>query len=191
MEFSLASHSSSRKSYSDRWIPIIASPEIFAQSSLEVSSPHPQFGKATEEKVKQNVAIKRQDSCSVKPLSLGKSYSPNEVTRLDHQILAGGGTTSTLENIPNRLRASKTKRPVSQKQWIEELTKDNGYLRQELAYYKERLSALLAIHHETTKASTLLEEALEKYSQRELEAEKLLLDYWNIDRDELGEARII
>ncbi len=139
--------------------------------------------------VEQNheAAIKNRESVQ----KLAKSQSPTEVTLLDHQILAGGGTTSTLENIPNRLRASKTKRAVSQKQWIEELTKDNGYLRQELAYYKEVQQALLALHHETAQASALLEEALEKFSQKVAESEKPLLDYWNINLDDAEEARII
>lgn len=99
--------------------------------------------------------------------------------------------TSTLENLPNRLRASKTKQPVNQKQWIEELTKDNGYLRQELAYYKEVQQALLALHHETIKVSTMLEEALEDFSQKVAEAEKPLLDYWKINLEETGEATMI
>lgn len=189
MAFPSSSRSSSKKSYGDRRVPIMASPEIFIQPSREVLFSPLQLSEAADLKGKRSTAIMRQNSCSVDPLNTRNPYSPTEVTSLDHQILAGGGTTSTLENIPNRLRAQK--RPVSQKQWIEELTKDNGYLRQELAYYKERLSALLAIHHETTKASTMLEEALERYSQRELEAEKILLDYWNIDQAELGEDRII
>lgn len=107
--------------------------------------------------------------------------SPTEVTALDYQIAATGGTTSTLENTPGRLRASKSKRPVSQKQWMEELIRDNGYLRQELKYYKDYLQALIALHHEIAKASTMLEDALEKFSQSVTEAEKPLLDYWQID----------
>lgn len=73
---------------------------------------------------------------------------------------------------------------------MEELTKDNGFLRQELAYYKEVQHSLLALHYETTKISGMLEEALENFSQRVSESERPLLDYWNIRFDGEDKGRL-
>ncbi|KAL9032952.1 MAG: hypothetical protein Q9214_007740, partial [Letrouitia sp. 1 TL-2023] len=92
-----------------------------------------------------------------------------------------GGTTSTLENTPGRLRASKSKHPVNQQQWMVELTKDNGNLRQELDCYKKKHQAAVDLHQKAIEAVSIPEEALETFSQREAESEKPLLSYWKID----------
>lgn len=188
MSFLQAHSSKLGKSYSGRRVRVMASPEIFfpteppkekISSPLQhVRSPGTEQDAAAEESTREWRSTRSYSS-----------NSPTEVTTLDHQIAAGGGTTSTLENTPSRLRASKAKRPVSQKQWIEELTKDNGYLRQELAYYKDVQQALLALHGETARASAMLEEALENFSQRIAESEKPLLDYWQIDS--MDETRLL
>ncbi|KAL9040333.1 MAG: hypothetical protein Q9214_004530 [Letrouitia sp. 1 TL-2023] len=120
------------------------------------------------------------------------SNGPSEISALDHQIAAGGGTTSTLEITPARLRASKSKRSISQSERIEELTRADGYLRQELAHYKEKLRAADTCRNQTRKAQEMvaqaydtvirahdmIEGALEEFDQRVSVSERALLDYW-------------
>ena len=63
-------------------------------------------------------------------------------TASDHEIARNGGTTSSVGDLPSRLKVYKQQYPTPQKR-IEELTREIGHLRQELAFYqeKERYSA--------------------------------------------------
>ena len=58
-------------------------------------------------------------------------------TTLDREIAYHGGTTSMINNLPERLRVFKKQQLTSQ-QRIKELTRENGRLRQELAFYREK-----------------------------------------------------
>ncbi|KAL9609950.1 MAG: hypothetical protein Q9167_005323 [Letrouitia subvulpina] len=174
-------------------VPIGASPKIFTEQpdrSLLFSPLKP---------VTYRFPMNSQASRSGRRTCNG----PSEISALDHQIAAGGGTTSTLEITPDRLRASKSKRSISPRERIEELTRADGYLRQELAHYKEKLRAADACHDQTRKAQEMvaqaydtvirahdmIEDALEEFDQRVSVSERALLDYWQIPFDTIREVK--
>ena len=75
-----------------------------------------------------------------------------DVTAPDHQIAVHGGTTSTIECLPHRLRISKGQRTSGPQQRIEELVRDVGHLNQELSYYKDTRKVLMKLF-DSVKAS--------------------------------------
>ena len=103
--------------------------------------------------------VKFQDSPSTqKPSSVYPAFRQrlsglvNEVTEVDHKIARRGGSTSTIECLPYRLRISKVQPLATPQQRIEELQRENGHLRRELIYYKETREVLMKML-EATKAS--------------------------------------
>ena len=115
------------------------------------------------------------------------SGAMNGVASVDHWIGQGGGTTSTLEFLPHRLKISKAKTTVTMEQRIEELTRENGYLRQELAYHKDTQVAIMGLYDSAKTAVRRLQESLEEASRRIAMSENRLLEYWTIRRgDHIG-----
>ena len=114
------------------------------------------------------------------------SGRPAEVTALDHHIATHGGTTFNIEKLLSRLQFSKTHPPQTQSKRIEELVRENSYLRQEIALYQETRGALMALHAKTIKAYELLQDGLQVLSQQVAQSEKRLLNYWGIDLDDEG-----
>ena len=113
------------------------------------------------------------------------SGRPAEITPLDHYISSSGGTTSTIENLPHRLQITKRQpRPTTGKR-LEELVRENGYLRQELALQKELLDAMVTLHGKTVDAYKTLKLALREISQKRMQSEQRLLEYWGLD---IGDA---
>jgi predicted acylesterase/phospholipase RssA len=110
--------------------------------------------------------------------------SDYEVTALDHLIGDHGGTTSTLECLPHRLRLTKEKEPETLKEHIEKLTRENGYLRQELAYYKETREILMRLYGSINESHRLMEDALCEASKGFATSEQRLLEYWGIHHDD-------
>ena len=55
---------------------------------------------------------------------------------LDHYIAANGGTILIFEELPLRLQISKQHKPLTIEERMEELIYINGYLQEELVYYK-------------------------------------------------------
>ena len=111
---------------------------------------------------------------------------PAEVTALDHHIASRGGTTSKIEKLPSQIQLSKCRSPLNRGERIEELTRENGYLRQELALYEDTRDAMVCLHVKTTKAYKLLQEGLQELSQKIVLSERSLLDYWGIDLNDEG-----
>jgi hypothetical protein len=111
---------------------------------------------------------------------------PAEVTALDHCIASRGGTTSKIEKLPSQIQVTKYRSPPNRDQRIEELTRENGYLRQELALYEETRDAMVSLHAKTKKAYKLLREGLQELSEKVAVSEKSLLKYWGIDLNDEG-----
>lgn len=107
-----------------------------------------------------------------------------DVTTLDHHISKDGGTTSTLEYLPHRLKISKQRQPLSLKEQIEELTRENGYLRQELAYHKDTRETLMKLYKHVQESNQRVENALRETSEGIAISEQQLLDYWGIHHDD-------
>ena len=89
-----------------------------------------------------------------------------EVTPLDHCIAMHGGTTSTIDMLPHRLDIIKRRPPQSLSEKLVELTREVGYLREELARYKEVQNAMGLLYTKTVEAFELLEHGLEEDNLR-------------------------
>jgi len=115
-----------------------------------------------------------------------RSGRPAEVTALDHHIASRGGMTSTIEKLPSQLQLNKNRSPPTRSKRIEELTRENGYLRQELAHHHETHCAMVTLHAKTVRAYKVLQEGLQELSQQVAGSERRLLEYWGIDLDDEG-----
>ena len=124
---------------------------------------------------------------------LGSGRAGN-IGALDDWITRHGGTTSSYEELPHRLRISKKHQPMTPSERVIELTKTNGFLLQELAYHKDTRAAEMRFLEKATKlradiegALAAFDRALEERSKARVDAESILLDYWGID---LGDGNI-
>lgn len=70
---------------------------------------------------------------------------------------------------------------------IHELTRENGYLREELVMYKDVSRAMRELQERTRKAHQILHEALQDTTRKLARSERRLLDYWGINLDEVSE----
>ena len=76
-------------------------------------------------------------------------------------------------------------------QRIHELTRENGYLREELAMYKDTRTALRELQERTKQAHQILNNALQDVSRRLARSERRLLDYWGVNIDDASEEAVI
>ena len=116
------------------------------------------------------------------------------INTLDDRIARHGGTTSSYEELPHRLRISKKHQPLTPSERVVELTKTNGILLQELAYHKDTREAEMIFLEKATKlrvdvesALAVFDRALEERSKARADAESILLNYWGID---LGDGNV-
>lgn len=100
-----------------------------------------------------------------------------DVTALDHQIARHGGTTSTLDNLPHRMKQGKEDHQ-SREQHLVSLTRENGYLRQELAYYKDTREVLMQLYDAVRQSHQELKIALDQASRGVAISEQRLIKYW-------------
>ena len=106
------------------------------------------------------------------------SNTAGAITPIDSRIGELGGTTSTLECLPQRLRVSKASQRISPEQRIEELTREAGHLRQELAYHKETRAACLRFFEATRQAQQDLHNAIAEMSRKVAISEQRFENYW-------------
>lgn len=104
---------------------------------------------------------------------------PPEITSLDARIADAGGTSSRVELQPHRLRQSKQHR-VSTRSRVEDLTRENGYLRQEIVFYQESRNAMLAFHNQVLEVYQGLQAALKGLSEKMASAESRIEEYWGV-----------
>ena len=126
----------------------------------------------------RHVTFNTQPHPAFRPRSRSMSTKANALLPIDGRISDLGGTTSTLECLPHRLRISKTTERVTPHQSIEELTRETGYLREELAYHKEARDAYLKFFEITQQAQRDLHNAIAEVSRRVAISEQRLEDYW-------------
>ncbi len=74
---------------------------------------------------------------------------------------------------------------------IHDLTRENGYLREELAMYKDTRTALRDLQERSKQAHQILHHALQDLSRRLARSEKRLLDYWGVNIDGASEEAAI
>ena len=121
-------------------------------------------------------------SSKLSNLKPAPATAPPNITPLDHFISQNGGTTSAIDMLPHQLQRSKV-RPTIQER-IEELTRENGRLRQELALHNETYTATIALYTKAQEAFTILQDALRNISEKRTMSEKSLLDYWGISTED-------
>jgi hypothetical protein len=143
-------------------------PEIQEQLGPEivVSTPSPGPTGTADRHVafkipKINKSILVHPACRRRP---GSGRAGN-VLPIDHYIAANGGTTSTFEELPLRLQISKHHKPLTIKERTEELTYINGYLREELAYYKTIRKAGAELQSKVSDTFIKLSDNLEELSR--------------------------
>ena len=85
---------------------------------------------------------------------------PPEPTPLDIEIARNNGTTVALEATQKRLQASKRNPPPSLLQMVEQRTRENGQLRQQIAYLQRKNSAAVYLQEEIKYVDNLLGQAL-------------------------------
>lgn len=126
----------------------------------------------------------------IHPLLRGhyKSGRAGDITPLDHHIAEWGGTTSTYEELPHRLKLSKKHQPLTSEERVIELTYEKSFLLQELAYYKETRAAEMKFLEQVTKLRAEMRVilaqfdcALNERSRKRARAESDLCSYWGID----------
>lgn len=103
----------------------------------------------------------------------------NPITPIDHLILANGGTTTALERLPHQMQKSK-KQPYAD---VEEMVREIGRLRQEVAHQQDINQAMLELHQKTLQAFDLLQAGLHQFSDTVARADDRLSRYWGFRSD--------
>jgi hypothetical protein len=103
-----------------------------------------------------------------------------EITPLDRAIVSQGGRTAMTDTLPQQLWLSKIKPSPSRDTRLEELTKENGYLREELAMMKDIQNSTTIFLERAIEAQRILEEGLKDIQRKRSKAEGRLLRYWGI-----------
>ena len=123
--------------------------------------------------------VQAKDAEAVKPPVLvhpayrqrAVSGRAGDMLPLDHCIAAHGGTTSTYEELPHRLKISKQHQPLTLEGRIGELVWENGYQREELAYHKTNQKAGSKFYTRVKDIHARLGKALRERSETEWHAE--------------------
>jgi FtsZ-binding cell division protein ZapB len=108
----------------------------------------------------------------------------SEISSIDHRIHQAGGTTTRLERLPGQLRRSKNDAHRNESQRNIDLLRENGQLRQELAYYQSREKSLIDLFETAVKAQQLLQRATSSTSQQLLSNEDELFNHLGIQIDD-------
>ena len=105
-------------------------------------------------------------------VSKGLSSGPPTPTALDAKIKRHHGTTMALEVLPENLQASKKMPTPTPSEWIEQLTRENGNLRCELAYYRSMGKVTDALQLTVNRVRSELERAYNDYLQARKKADE-------------------
>ncbi len=105
---------------------------------------------------------------------------PPEIDSIDIRIVLTSGTSAKTELQPHRLRQEKNHVGRTLPTEMEDLIRENNYLRQEIAFYKESRIALLAFYNQTIELFQTLQSALKELSENIALAEGKLKKYWGI-----------
>lgn len=115
----------------------------------------------------------------------GKFEAHHEITLLDHRIAERGGTTSAIARLPHRIQ--KTKSKISDKERIEELTRDLQGQLQENENLKRVNYELNRFREQVVVGYQGLRNALHELSTRVALSEQELSEYWGFDLDDTAE----
>jgi hypothetical protein len=135
------------------------------------------------------------------PPSIPTHSGTPSINNLDHQIRLQNGSTSILELSRQRLQLAKQDPPLNLSARVEELTRELGYQRQEIQFYRQAfenlqrfretvydLSQQLFLAHYLDHDVGRLEDviaqlrnALEDSKRREFKARRDWMEFWGID----------
>ena len=116
---------------------------------------------------------------------------PPEIISLDARIASAGGTSSRVELQPHRLRETRTQRPKPTAAQFDDLVRENGCLRQEIAFYQESRNAMLAFHDQVLGVYQVLQAALRDLSEKMACAEGRTERYWGVTRKDSKDVTVI
>lgn len=102
-----------------------------------------------------------------------------EISPTDHEILRGGGTSSSLERLPSRLQQSK-QASTDLHQQLEDLVYEVSYLKAELQWQKESKQAMIHFREEIFQTFHFLENALIQVTMRLHDSEQQYLSLWGL-----------
>ena len=109
-----------------------------------------------------------------------------ELTAIDRDAQKHGVQTTTLENLPENLQASKGQ-PVDQNLHFRDLQKKLGFYRQEVMLYKVYYSAYVRLKTKIDEVQTLQSELGERLA----DADQALKEYWAQHRDDGSEEEVV
>lgn len=115
---------------------------------------------------------------------------PYEITSLDARIAQAGGTSSRVELQPHRLRQTKIQHHDTATAQLEDLIRENGYLRQEIVFYQESRNAMLAFHSQALEVYQGLHSAMKELSEKLAKAEGRIEKYWGISLNGTGKEDV-
>jgi hypothetical protein len=136
-------------------------------------------------------ALKQNQQQLIHPLfrQRRKSGIAGDVKYLDHRIAQNGGTTSSYEELPHRLQASKTL--LTPQERVIQLTYENSGQRKELVYRKETQAAEFKFCARVTELRTELktilagfDSAIEERLRARAQAESEFYKDWGIQSDD-------
>jgi len=141
------------------------------------------YGRADSNTVNNELNLKTID---MNPIYRSGSGQPPEITNLDARIANAGGTSSRIEMQPHRLQEAKRRPTTSTEKERENLIRENGYLRQEIAFYQDSRNAMLAFHSQALEVYQVLQGALKDLSEKLAAAEGRLERYWGMSLNGTG-----
>ena len=105
---------------------------------------------------------------------------PPEISDLDAIINKAGGRTARTDLLPHEVRRTKNAQ-VNNHVRIEELTRENGMLRQEIAFLRRMINAMRAFHNQVQRASNVMQDGFQDLRRQTAEHEGDLLQIYGID----------
>ena len=113
--------------------------------------------------------------------SIFRSNSHPSLSKQNVEIDQKQDSSQALEVLPKQLQAAKNQPIVSLRERIEELTRENGRLRQEVAFYQSIWNAMMSVPEETESMVVNVQQTLHNFHRVQTEAETEWLDFWKLD----------
>lgn len=105
---------------------------------------------------------------------------------IDIEIGRNNGSTVALEATPERVQASKRMPIPTLSQRIEELTRENSHLRQEVAYHQRLQRPMRDLQRGLESAMRKLQQHIDGFNKEQREAEAEYMDFWRTSTDGSG-----
>ena len=74
---------------------------------------------------------------------------------------------------------------------LDDLVRENGYLRQEIVWYKESRNVMLDFHSRTRKASLLLQSTMKELFNKTTRSREAMLSYWGIKLNDVEKKDLV